>query len=102
MAAPAAEAAVWLTLAQIELRQPERAVELAQRLSRRIGEAGPGTLLELAAQTGPTSVTTADLPAALGAYAAKLRRTLDKLPPLAGDHSGAPVRSAAERSNPAG
>ena len=102
LAAPAAEAAVWLTLAQIELRQPERAVELAQRLSGRIGEAGPGTLLELAAQTGPTSVTTADLPAALGVYAAKLRRTLDKLPPLAGDHSEAAVRSAAERSNPAG
>lgn len=100
---PAAmDAAVWLTLAELELGQPDQAIERAQRLSARIGDDGPGALLMLAGQAGPRSVATADLPAATGVYAASLRQALDKLPPLPGDHGAASVRSAAERSNPAG
>jgi hypothetical protein len=97
-----AEAAVWLTLAEVELGEPGRAAERARHLAERASDRMQGALLQLAAEAGPTALPLAELPAAIGVYADTLLRELNLLPPLTGPSRPIVVRSAAERSNPAG
>ena len=91
----ATEAATWLALAQHELGQD--GAEPGQRHGGDTADA----LLQLARQSGPKAVTAADLPSAIGAYAADVREALERLPALTHD-GGTALRSATARSTPAG
>jgi hypothetical protein len=99
------DTAAWLGVAYLGLDRPADAAALADRVGLELGDGTTRAILELAGAAYLPGTPTAELPAAVGALAAALRAKLAKLPPLAGDDGGdrpSPVRSAAERSSPAG
>jgi hypothetical protein len=96
------DAAAWLGVAYLGLGRPADAVALADRLGPELGDGTARAILELAGATYLPGTPTDELPAAVGALAAAVRAKLARLPPPAGGAGAGPVRSAAERSSPAG
>jgi hypothetical protein len=96
------EPTAWLGLAYLGLGRPADAAALADRLGPGFGDGTARAVLELAGATHLPDTPTDELPAAVGALAAAVRAKLAQLPPLAGGAGAGPVRSAAERSSPAG
>lgn len=75
----AAEAAVWLGLAQAQLGHPDAAAAVADRYGPKV-DRGTAALLRLAATVPPKPASLQALPAAVGAFAGELRTALDALP----------------------
>ena len=93
----AADAAVWLGLAQAEMAGPDGAARVVRQYGPRADNA-TAALLDLAAAAPAAAEGTDRLLAGTGQFTTTVRAALDRLPPLA----DAPVRSAAARSAPAG
>ena len=93
----AADAAVWLGLAQTELAHPDSAARVVRQYGPRADDA-TAALLDLAAAAPAAAEGTDRLLAGTGLFPTTVRAALDRLPPLA----DAPVRSSAARSAPTG
>ena len=96
-----AEAVLSLGLAHARLGRPADAEALAARYGPKLGDGVERALLDLATSTTLPATSREQLPAAAGRLAATVRAKLDQLPPLDGDGQR-PVRTASERSTPAG
>jgi len=102
--AEAATALVWQALARAQQGEPGEAALLAARNDRRLPDGGPWRqLLGLIASTALAPGSAAEAPPVTGALVQAVRGHLGRLPPFGAEpRQPAEIKSAAERSAPAG